>query len=158
MNNKLFKEILLYARQNKNWNGYFCSNDVQEINRLSFHYKTFEIQINEIFHSRVPHTHSSNMISLILDRGYRWFLQQQGAVESLEMFAAPGTIIRMGPQDVHWIPDQANPSLSICIFDTQTDWHNVFPPLLETDIQRMLDLFHNRLDTLMRFLDLIPDE
>ena len=152
MNNHKFKEILIHARQLPlfGWHGYHCVNSVQELNRLSFLYEDiYEVQVNEITHSTQAHIHTSCMTSLILDKGYTWHLQQEGATSSLEMFAAPGSVIRMGPKDTHWIPPQQDLSLSICVFEHQTDWHLDYPALSPTDMNRLYDLFCRKFDDLM---------
>jgi hypothetical protein len=151
MNNEKFKEILVHARQRaiKDWHGYSCINAVQEMNRLCFHYETFEVQVNEIVHSKVPHIHTSCMTSLILDKGYQWVLQQAGAATSLQMFAAPGSVLRMGPTDTHWIPPQKERSLSLCVFEHQSDWHKHYPTLDNSEFHRLWNLFNQKFDELL---------
>jgi len=151
MNNQRFKELLIHARHRpiKDWHGYSCVNSVQELNRLCFHHDGCEVQVNEIVHSKEPHIHTSCMTSLILDKGYQWVLQQEGAKSSLQMFAAPGTVIRMGPNDVHWIPPQKDKSLSFCVFEHQSDWHSHYPSLDPSEIKRLWNLFNQKFDDLL---------
>lgn len=109
---------------------YRCINEVQDVSRLTMHMNGLEVQINAIKHSKVKHHHLTDMTSVILDGGYTWFLQQQGATSPIEMHAAPGSIIRMGPNDEHWIPETSKPpSISMCVFENQTYWHQHYTTL-----------------------------
>jgi hypothetical protein len=130
------------------WWAYRCDNPVQSVDRLACHIGDTELQINEIKHSNAAHRHGYPMTSLILMGGYTWFLKQDGAAEELELFAAPGSIVRMGTNDQHRIPEQVGRTfLSLCAFDGGlTDWHQHYPKLLEHEAKRLLDAakFHVR--------------
>lgn len=119
------------------WYGYECVNAVQSLTRLSKFWGTYEVQLNWIKHSEVPHVHNGDMVSLILDQGYGWFLQQFGASQPLYQFAAPGSVVTMGPQDTHWIPESGERSLSLCVFEKASDWHLHYAPL-EPEVKREL--------------------
>ena len=75
-----------------------------------------EFQINRIWHAKAAHFHRSAMMSLIVRNGYWWQLQQKGAAEFVRLFAAPGSIVSMGPEDVHLIEETSRPSISFCWF------------------------------------------
>lgn len=112
---------------------YRCQNEVQDFDRLAFHTafedRLFEVQINCIRHASGWHHHNSDMTSVMLLRGYRWHLRQSGWSESVEFYAAPGSIIRMRPTDWHMIPPLKEPAISLCVFEDQTWWHQHYPTL-----------------------------
>lgn len=109
--------------QPADWWAYHCDNGTQLLDRLSLYWGRYEVQLNQLTHSEQPHCHACNMVSLILVQGYGWYLQMHESSSPVWLFAAPGSIITMRPDDTHWIPRQAVPSLSLCIFDKQSDWH-----------------------------------
>ena len=111
------------ASQPADWWAYHCDNGTQLLDRLACYWGTYEVQLNLLTHSVQAHCHACDMLSLILERGYGYYLQQRGAKQALPLFAAPGSLITMGPEDTHWIPPQTPPSLSLCIFTKQSDWH-----------------------------------
>jgi len=119
------------------WHAYECENDVQSLTRLSRHVGRFEVQLNRIRHSAGPHCHGCEMTSLVLMVGYGFWLHQHPAEASRYQFAAPGSLITMGPNDTHWIPAQSVPSLSLCVFDHQTDWHLHYSPA-SVDVARQM--------------------
>lgn len=119
------------------WWHYYCDNGCQELNRITCHYKQYELQINDIFHSEGPHIHTVDLTSVILENGYTWFLQQYGSQDALELFAAPNSIVRMGPNDTHWIPRQKKRSISLCIFELQTRWDTHYPQLAKDEFDRI---------------------
>lgn len=105
------------------WWAYHCDNGTQLLDRLSCYWGTYEVQLNRIVHSEQAHCHACDMCSLVLDQGYGYHLQPYGAEHALRLFAAPGSVITLGPQDTHWIPKQETPSLSLCVFTKQSGWH-----------------------------------
>lgn len=116
------------------WFGYECKNDVQDLRRLAMLVDGDEIQLNLIKHSSKPHTHGCDMVSLMLDGGYDWWLQQLGASHPVWQRSSPGSIVTMGPLDTHWIPAGERESLSLCIFSAQTDWHLRYPECSRVEI------------------------
>lgn len=141
MNNQTLLELVNVAigLPKDSWWHYYCENGVQELDRLTCHHKQYELQINEIFHSEKPHIHTVDLTSVILENGYTWFLQQYGSEHALELFAAPGSVVRMGPNDTHWIPRQAKRSISFCIFELQTRWDTYYPKLVQEEFNRIYD-------------------
>lgn len=115
------------------WHAYECVNDVQSMVRLSRPYlENSEIQINSILHSEAAHSHGCDMCSLILSGGYTYKTKQDGATEFLEQYAAVGSVLRMGPKDVHMVMQYRNVrSLSLCVFSKRTDWHLHYPAIDE---------------------------
>lgn len=113
------------------WHAYKCDNEVQSIVRLSSDYLTnSEIQINSITHSAGIHSHGCDMVSIMLDGGYTYSIMQEGAINFLEQYAAPGSVLRMGPNDIHMIPQyKGTQSLSLCVFSKRTDWHLHYPAI-----------------------------
>lgn len=111
------------------WWAYRCENAMQSLSRLALHFQGHEVQINLIDHSREPHCHACDMASVILDRGYSWWLQQYGAKKPVFLHAAPLSIVTMEPSDTHWIPGARSPSLSLCVFANNTKWHEHYPSL-----------------------------
>ena len=112
------------------WHAYDCTNEVQSAVRLVRISDGCEIQLNWLLHSERPHCHSpGTMASFMLIGGYEWFLQQHGAAESLKLVSAAGSLVTMNPTDTHWIPrrDDGGRSLSMCVFDHVTDWHERYP-------------------------------
>lgn len=148
-NKELFElvDVAITIPKDKWWN-YYCDNGAQELNRITCHYKQYELQFNEIYHSEGKHIHTVDLTSIILRNGYTWYLQQLGAEHSLEFFAAPNSIIRMGPQDTHWIPRQEKLSLSFCIFELQTRWDEYFQKL---PIAKFDSLFEESIKLLRNF-------
>jgi len=109
------------------WYAYHCDNGCQKLDRLSLHMDSrYEVQVNRLFHSSGQHCHKCNMLSLILSQGYLWHLRQHGSQKDITLFAAPHSIITMQPEDTHWIPQSTTPSLSLCVFDKQSDWHHYY--------------------------------
>jgi len=117
---------------------YHCSNEVQEFDRIAFHLDGCEVQLNWIYHAKKPHYHDCDMTSLILAQGYTWHLKQHGSENWLAMFAAPGSLLRMGPKDEHFIDEMASPSLSLCVFENQTNWHEHYPPITGHEFANLL--------------------
>lgn len=105
------------------WWAYHCDNGTQLLDRLSCYWGSYEVQLNRITHSKQPHCHACDMVSVILDQGYGYYLQQHGASQALPLFVSAGAIVTMRPEDTHWIPEQARPSLSLCVFAKQSEWH-----------------------------------
>lgn len=116
------------ASQLADWHAYECVNDVQSLTRLSRVIGRHEVQLNWILHSEKPHSHGCDMTSLILMHGYGYWLKQYGCDVARYQFAAPGSLVTMGPQDGHWIPAQRERSLSLCAFSKITDWHERYEP------------------------------
>lgn len=112
---------------------YRCQNDVQDFDRLAFHTqiegRPIEVQINRIRHANGWHYHATDMTSYMLRGGYTWHLRQAGASEPIELYASQGSIIRMGPNDEHRIPSLDVSSISLCVFEAQTAWHQHYPCL-----------------------------
>ncbi len=137
-------EILSVSLQRplSEWWAYSCNNGSQDLDRLSFHLDTrYEVQINRIRHSNGHHCHACNMLSLILLNGYGWWLQQYGASKPIFLFAAEGSLITMEPEDTHWIPPVNPESVSLCVFDKQSDWNQYYcqnTPLPESEAQLLL--------------------
>lgn len=122
------------------WHAYECENEVQSLTRLARQIGRHEVQLNRIRHSAGPHCHGCEMTSLVLMVGYGFWLRQYPAEADRYQFAAPGSLITMGPNDTHWIPAQTVPSLSLCAFANQTDWHlHYLPARLEVANQILAD-------------------
>lgn len=104
------------------WTAYSVKNDLTNLDRLRMWLPDgSEFQINRIWHAIAPHFHRSSMISKIIRYGYWWQLNQDGAKERLRLFASPGSIVSLAPNDVHLIEQCSNnrPSISFCLFDAQ---------------------------------------
>lgn len=129
----------------ENWFSYRYDVEGHRLDRLSFHWNNLEIQMNYLIHSKRPHCHACNMLSLMLVNGYNWHLQQYGASIPVELFSAPGSIIRMDGKDTHWIEESNKYSISLCIFDKTTDWHEYYPAL---EASFKLDIFSQAIDGL----------
>lgn len=140
MKNAEWLDIVDFVRESQlsDWWAYECENDVQSLSRLAAHRGRYEVQLNWIRHSEKLHCHGCEMVSLILARGYGYYLHQFPANRPAWMFAAPGSLITMGPNDSHSIPAQKEPSLSLCVFDKQTDWHEHYAKLTKEDAARIL--------------------
>jgi hypothetical protein len=143
IDNKKLREIIRYflGLEKKDLFGYYCKNEVQELSRLGCFYEDYEVQINEIVHSKVPHYHGVDMTSFILRHGYTWFLQQHNSESAIELYAAPGSIIRMGLLDKHWIPEHRMGlrSVSMCIFQQHSDWHKHYPKLSDKEFNHIYE-------------------
>ena len=133
---KMLPRAMEIVRQSgpANWHAYRCESTYQQLDRLYLHDDRggfiYEIQLNWITHAEGPHFHRCNMASFMLARGYGYWLQQAGSPRPRYQFAAPGSIVTMGMDDVHWIPRSKERSLSLCLFDcTYNDFHKTFPPL-----------------------------
>lgn len=113
----------------ENWFSYKYDVEGHKLDRLVFHWNNLELQINYLIHSKRPHCHECNMLSLMLVNGYNWFLQQYGAFSPLNLFSAPGSIIRMDSKDTHWIEESNKYSISLCVFDKLVNWHEYYPVL-----------------------------
>lgn len=105
------------------WTGYKIHNERMQLHRLRLWLPCgLEFQINKIWHAVAPHFHRAPMASRILQAGYWWQLRQLGAVKFVKLFAAPGSVVTMGPDDVHLIDrvDKGRlPSISVCLFADQ---------------------------------------
>lgn len=108
----------------ESWSAYECDNGSQNLTRLSKYLDGDEVQINLLRHAEAAHYHDCEMMSLILDVGYAWELRQAGCAEFQTQYAAPGSLITLGPNDVHSIPRSrdGSRSLSLCVFSRQSDW------------------------------------
>lgn len=124
------------------WHAYACDNGTQNLDRLSFLMDSrYEVQINRIRHSNGKHCHGCNLMSVILLNGYGWWLQQYGSSKPIYLFAAENSVITMQPEDTHWIPEMQVPSVSLCVFDKQSDWHEhycKYNPLSESESRALL--------------------
>lgn len=126
----------LFVTRRGGLHAYQCQNEVQDFDRLSWHTSDgCEVQLNQIRHAEGRHYHNTDMTSVMLVGGYHWHLIQAGASHSLELFAAPGSIVRMGPLDAHWIPRVPSTlwPVSLCVFESLTQWHTHYPPLSDID-------------------------
>lgn len=144
---KIIKETLDKTELSQ-WYAYHCDNGCQKLDRLSFMFEEYEIQINSITHSVGAHCHGCYLLSLILDNGYGWFLQQHKSDVPIYQFSSPGSIITLNPNDTHWIPESNNKSLSLCVFTKQSDWHLYYckhSPLSVENSSAMLVLAHEKL-------------
>ena len=141
---KDLREIVQVASERplSEWWAYSCDNGTQDLDRLSFYLDSrYEVQINRIHHSKQPHCHGCHLMSVILLGGYEWWLQQHGSTKAIRLFAAPDSVITMEPEDTHWIPSMKEPSVSLCVFDKQSDWHKYYvgqSPLAESDARPLL--------------------
>lgn len=120
---------MVSGSQLSDWHAYQCENGAQSLSRLSRWFGRFEVQLNRLRHSKGEHCHECEMVSLILQVGYGYWLKQWPAESWRYQFAAPGSLITMAGSDAHQIPAMKVPSLSLCVFDQQSDWHLHYPPL-----------------------------
>lgn len=108
--------------QIRDWRAYRICNENMELERLAmFLPEGMELQINCIWHAKALHFHRAPMASRIIHRGYWWQLSQAGAKEFVRLFAAPGSIVTMGSNDIHLIEQcpENRPSISVCLFAAQ---------------------------------------
>lgn len=130
------------SRRLQDWWAYSCDNGTQDLDRLSFYFgDKYEVQINRIRHSKGPHCHGCDMMSLILVNGYGWWLQQYGSQKPIYLFSGRGSLITMQPEDTHWIPETEVPSVSLCVFNKQSDWHKHYcehSPLCKPEASSLL--------------------
>lgn len=120
------------------WHAYECENGAQSLSRLTRPFGRHEVQLNRLRHSEGEHCHECEMVSLILQVGYGYWLRQWPAENWRYQFAAPGSLITMAGNDAHQIPALKTPSLSLCVFDKHADWHLHYPPLAADAARAML--------------------
>lgn len=104
------------------WRAYRIKTQNMHAERLSmFLPEGMELQINRIWHAEALHFHRAQMASRIIHRGYWWKLSQAGSKEFIRLFAAPGSIVTMGSNDLHLVEQcpEDRPSLSVCLFAAQ---------------------------------------
>ena len=103
------------------WAAYRVDNEMMNLERLRMWLPgNLELQINRIWHASAPHFHRAPMVSKIILGGYTWQLKQNGAAEFVRMFSTRGSIVSMGPLDIHVIErNEWEPSLSVCLFGMQ---------------------------------------
>lgn len=142
----------------KDWHAYRCDNGTQNLDRLSFLMdERFEVQINKIRHSKGPHCHGCNLLSVILQEGYEWWLQQYGSTKPIYMFSSPFSIITMNPEDTHWIPNLKTPSVSLCVFDHQSDWHKHYCEVSPLSAQESGLILISATWRMKQFLEMFPN-
>lgn len=129
--NSEFKEIICRVKSSviSDWKACRYETDLQSMDRLCIEVGRFDVDINRIRHGKGAHIHACDVMSLILDQGYGYWLRQSGASVDRYHFAAPGSIIMMGPEDAHWIPEMKTPSTSLFIAERHFRWHLSHPAM-----------------------------
>ena len=122
------------------WHSYQYETERQSLTSLCLQHGLFDVNINRIRHGKGGHCHACNVVSLVLMGGYGHWLRQAGATAERYQFAAPGSLVILGPEDAHRIPELARPSLSLFVADRHFDWHlHYLPARIEVATEMLID-------------------